>query len=52
MLNEILDIDPCSPNIKMTTLQIWMAYLKESEIAFFSPNQPELPKLFVNHTTK
>ena len=52
MLHELMDINQCTPTLKMTTLQLWMAYLKETEVAFFSPNEPALPKLFAAHRKK
>lgn len=36
---------------KLTVLQLWTAYLRRSEVAFFDKNKPERPRLDVFHRT-
>lgn len=38
--------------LKLMTLQIWAAYLRRMEIAFFNRKQPDLPKLGIKYLPK
>lgn len=48
LVDEILNIQEI-PNFKLTCLQIWMAYLKQTEAAFFDKKMNVAPKLFAYH---
>lgn len=44
LVDELIELG-AKPELKLTTLQLWTAYLRLHEVAFFAKKNPKLPKL-------
>lgn len=51
LIDELIELG-VSPNIKLTVLQLWAAYLSKLEVAFTSMNKKCLPKLSKRYRKK
>lgn len=48
LVNDLLSFG-AKEELKLMTLQLWAAYLRRNEVAFFSRKRVELPKLGVRY---
>lgn len=45
LVNEAIEVFKLDPQLKLTAFQIWTAYLRKTESAFFNDQEEVLPKL-------
>lgn len=51
LVNELINLG-ASPELKLVTLQLWSAYLRANEAAFFSRKELKIPKLSASFKLK